>query len=317
MTLEADYLRYPKRRRGMDHERYDWSMLARRPAVAWPGGAGLALWVNVAVQFFPLDQRGRPFAAPGGMSTPYPDLRHFTLRDYGNRVGIVRCLEALDAYGIRPTFAVNGAIAERYPALLDRLARRGDEILAGSWNMDTLHHGGMSPDEERILIQRTLTALRDRTGQAVEGWVSPAGSQSRHTPDLLAGGGVRYMGDWINDDLPYAFRTDAGEPGKEGEDEIVALPLSLELDDQFLIDVSLHSEWEYATQIKDACDYLAAEAAATGHGRLLALSVHPWLMGQPHRIAAFESVLEHLAGTSAIWSASGSEIVSAWRDQQG
>ena len=308
MTLDADYLRYPKRRHGMDHERYDWSMLARRPAVAWPGGAGVALWVNVAVQFFPLDQRGRPFAAPGGMSTPYPDLRHFTLRDYGNRVGIVRCLESLDAYGIRPTFAVNGAIGERYPALLDRLAGRGDEILASSWHMDTLHHGDMPADEERALIQRTLTALRERTGQAVNGWVSPAGSQSWHTPDLLAGEGVRYIGDWINDDLPYAFRTDAGE--------IVALPLSLELDDQFLMGVSLHSEWEYATQVKDACDYLAAEAAATGQGRLLALSVHPWLMGQPHRIAAFEAVLEHLAGTTGVWCASGSEIVAAWRDQQ-
>ena len=316
MSLDADYLRYPKRRHGMDHERYDWSMLARRPPVSWPGGAGIALWVNVAVQFFPLNQRGRPFAAPGGMLTPYPDLRHFSLRDYGNRVGIVRCLEALDAYGIRPTFAVNGVIAERCPALLDRLAGRGDEILASSWHMDTLHHGDMPPDEERALIRDTLTTLRERTGQAVEGWVSPAGSQSRHTPDLLTVEGVRYMGDWINDDLPYAFRADAGELGGQNDGAIVALPLSLELDDQFLMGVSLHSEWEYAMQIKDACDYLAAEAAATGHGRLLALSVHPWLMGQPHRIAAFESVLEHLAGTPRIWSASGSEIVAAWRDQQ-
>ena len=316
MTLDADYLRYPKRRHGMDHERYDWSMLARRPAVSWPGGASVALWVNVAVQFFPLNQRGRPFAAPGGMSTPYPDLRHFTLRDYGNRVGIVRCLAALDAYGIRPTFAVNGAVADRYPALLDRLAGRGDEILASSWHMDTLHHGDMPLDEERALVQRTLTTLRERTGQPVEGWVSPAGSQSRHTPDLLAGEGVRYMGDWINDELPYAFRTDVGELGGEGAGEIVALPLSLELDDQFLMGVSLHSEWEYVAQIKDACDYLAAEAAATGRGRLLALSVHPWLIGQPHRIAAFESVLEHFAATPGIWSASGSQIVAAWRDQQ-
>ena len=308
MTVDADYLRYPQRRHGMDHDRYDWSMLARRPAVVWPGGAGVALWVNVAVQFFPLDQRGKPFAPPGGMVTPYPDLRHFTLRDYGNRVGIVRCIEALDAFAIRSTFTVNGAIAERCPALLDRLAGRGDEILAGSWDMDTLHHGDMPRDEESALIQRTLTTLRERTGQTVEGWVSPAGSQSRSTPDLLAKEGVRYMGDWINDDLPYAFRTETGE--------IVALPLSLELDDQFLIGNNLHSEWEYATQIKDACDYLAAEAAATGHGRLLALSLHPWLMGQPHRIAALESTLEHLARTTGIWSAWGSEIVAAWRDQQ-
>ena len=308
MTLDAEHLRYLRRRHGMDHDRYDWSMLAGRPPIAWPERARVALWVNVAIQFFPLDQRGRPFAAPGGMITPYPDLRHFTLRDYGNRVGIVRCLEALDAFGIRATFAVNGAVAVRHPALLERLVARGDEIIAGSWHMDTLHHGDMDVSEERELVERTLMTLRGRTGQPVEGWVSPAGSQSHRTPDLLAEYGVRYMGDWINDDLPYPFRTDAGE--------MVALPLSLELDDQFLIGHSLHSEWEYATQVKDACDYLVEEAAATGQGRLLALSVHPWLLGQPHRIGAFESVLEHLAASPGIWSASGSEIVAAWRDQQ-
>ena len=26
------------------------------------------------------------------MTMPYPDLRHFTLRDYGNRVGVYRVL---------------------------------------------------------------------------------------------------------------------------------------------------------------------------------------------------------------------------------
>ena len=174
--------------------------------------------------------------------------------------------------------------------------------------MDTVHHGDMDAAAERELVERTLTTLRAHTGQPVEGWVSPAGSQSARTPDILVEHGVRYMGDWINDELPYAFRTDAGE--------IVALPLSLELDDQFLIGASLHSEWEYATQVKDACDYLVADAAATGRGRLLALSVHPWLLGQPHRIGAFESVLEHLAATRGVWSASASEIVAAWRDQQ-
>ena len=305
MPLDQDYLQYPLRRYGMDHDRYDWSMLARRPPVAWPGGAKLALWVNLAVQFFPLNQRGKPFPPPGGLSTAYPDLRHFTLRDYGNRVGIFRCLEALDARGIRPTFSVNAAIAGRCPELLERLAARGDEILASSWNMDSLHQGELPREEEAALIERSLQTLRTATGQAVHGWLSPARSQSRNTPDLLAAQGLQYMGDWLNDDLPYPFRTEHGE--------LVALPLSLELDDQFLIQHNLHSEWEYAQQIKDACDYLLAEAEQTGGGRLLALSIHPWLLGQPHRIAALEAVLTHLAETPGIWSASASEIVAAWR----
>lgn len=308
MALDPRYLEYPLRRYGMDHDRYDWSMLARRPAVAWPGGAKVALWVNVAVQFFPLNQSGKPFPPPGGMTTAYPDLRHFTLRDYGNRVGVFRCLEALDRFDVTPTFSVNAAIAQRCPTLLDRLAERGNEILASSWHMDSLHHGGLPAEREAALIERSLHSLRTATGLAVEGWLSPARSQSRNTPDLLAAQGVRYMGDWLNDDMPYGFRTQQGE--------LVALPLSLELEDRFVIQDNLHSEWEYAQQVEDACDYLLEEAASTGHGRLLALSIHPWLLGQPHRIGALERVLRHLSGRTGVWSACASDIVAAWRRQQ-
>ena len=307
MTLDPAYLDYARRRHGMDHDRYAWSMLADRAPVAWPNGAKLALWVNVAVQFFPLNQSGKPFAPPGGMSTAYPDLRHFTLRDYGNRVGIVRCLEALDRYGATPTFAVNAAIVDGYPALWERLLGRGDEIIASSWHMDTLHHGELPEAEEAALIDRSLTALRTG-GAEVAGWLSPAGSQSDRTPDLLAAQGIRYMADWLNDDMPYPFHTEHGT--------LTALPLSLELDDQFIIGNNLHSEWEYANQLKDACDYLLAEAAATGHGRLLAISIHPWLLGQPHRIAAFESVLAHVTSRTGVWSARATDIVDAWLARQ-
>ena len=308
MPLDPRYLEYPRRRYGMDHDRYEWSMLARRKPVAWPGGAKVALWVNLVVQLFPLNQSGKPFAPPGGMSTPYPDLRHFTLRDYGNRVGLHRCLHALDSTEITPTFSVNAAIAGRYPQLLDRLNRRGNEILASSWHMDTLHHGGMSLEEEAELVGRSLDALRAAVDAPVTGWLSPARSQSRNTPDLLTAAGIRYMGDWLNDEMPYPFATRHGE--------MIALPLSLELDDRFIVQHNLHSEWEYAQQVKDACDYLLAEAEATGHGRLLALSIHPWLMGQPHRIAALESALRHIAGQTGIWSASAREIVAAWQRQR-
>lgn len=307
MPLDPGHLDYAHRGYGMDHDRYDWSMLADRTPVAWPGGAKLALWINVAVQFFPLNQGGKPFAPPGGMSTAYPDLRHFTLRDYGNRVGIYRCLRALDDHGVTPTFSVNAAIAERCPTLFERLRARGNELLASSWHMDTLHHGDMPEAEEAGLVDRSLETLRS-AGCTVRGWLSPAGSQSRATPDLLAGNGIDYMADWINDDMPYPFRTRTGS--------LVALPLSLELDDQFVIQNNLHSEWEYATQVQDACDYLLAEAETAGHGRLLALSIHPWLLGQPHRIGAFESALQHITSRAGIWSASAGEIVDAWLGQQ-
>lgn len=307
MPLEPEYFDYPHRSYGMDHDYYDWSMLAQRQPVAWPNDARVALWINVAVQYFPLNQQGKPFAPVGGMTTAYPDLRHYTLREYGNRVGIFRLLKAFDQFSVKPTFAVQSRIAERYPYLLRRLAERGDEIICHGLHMDAPHFGGLDKDAEAAQIKTALEVLRAATGQPVRGWLSPSKSQSENTPELLVEHGIDYMCDWINDDMPYEFRTPQGS--------LTALPLSTELEDRFIMQANLHSEAEYADQIIDAFDYLHAEAAEQG-GRLLALSIHPWMLGQPHRIAKLEQVLAHIMGHSDVWSAGGGEIVSAWRNAQ-
>ncbi|MDJ0928529.1 MAG: polysaccharide deacetylase family protein [Gammaproteobacteria bacterium] len=307
MPLDPDYLEYPRRRYGMDHDRYDWSMLTERKPVQWPHGKRLALWVNVAVQYFPLNQQGKPFPPVGGMTTAYPDLRHYTLREYGNRVGIYRFLKAFDRYGIKPTFAVSARLAERYPYLIRRLAERGDEIISHGWHMDAPHYGGQDRGDESGLIRRSLETLREATGQPVAGWLSPSKSQSMDTPDLLAENGVRYMCDWINDDMPYPFRTSAGD--------MVAMPLSTELEDRFIVQANLHSEGEYADQVMDAFDYLYAESEAQG-GRMLALSLHPWVLGQPHRIGRLEEALEYITGHEGVWSASAGDICTAWQEAQ-
>ena len=308
MPVDPGYLEYPHRSYGMDHDRYDWSMLADRPPVAWPGGKRLALWVNVALQYFPLNQQGKPFPPVGGMTTTYPDLRHYTLREYGNRVGIFRFLNAFERYGIRPTFAVSARLAERYPYLMRRLAEQGGEVISHGWHMDAPHYGGLDPGIEAELVDRSLQVLRTVTGQPVSGWLSPSKSQSAITPDLLAERGIEYMCDWINDDMPYPFRTRSGS--------LIAMPLSTELEDRFIIQANGHSESEYADQIRDAFDLLYAESAEQG-GRMLALSLHPWMLGQPHRIKHLEVVLEYITAHDGVWSATAGEICRAWQTESG
>lgn len=308
MSLDDRYLEYARRGYGMDHDLYDWSMLEDRRPVAWPDGKALALWVNLSLQHFPLDQEGKPFPPPGGMSTAYPDLRHYTLRDYGNRVGVFRVFRALDRYGVTASVAMNARLAERTPYLLERVVARGHELIGHGWDMDSPHYGGMDEDAERDLVSRSLATLRDASGQPVRGWLSPGKSQSANTPKLLVEHGVEYMADWINDDLPFSFRTPGGE--------ITAMPLSTELEDRFIIMNNGHSEREYAEQIMDACDFLLAESRERG-GRLLALNIHPWMLGQPHRIAALERVLDHVMAYGEVWSAAPGEILAAWRAVQG
>ena len=305
MALEDKFLDYPHRSHGMDHDRYNWSMLKDRPAISWPDGNKLALWVNLSLQFYPLNQKGVPFKVPGGMTMPYPDLRHFSLRDYGNRVGVYRILKALDRFNVVPTFSINSYLAEQNPYLLHQIMERGDEISCHGWHMDSLHYGGQDIDEERELVNRSINKLRDLTGQDIRGWLSPARSESANTPDLLKEQGIEYFSDWVNDDMPYAFKTSHGD--------LTAMPLSTELEDKFILINNLHSESSYAEQICDACDFLYTESEKGG--RILALSIHPWMLGQPHRIGKFEQVLEHIMAKGNIWSASASEILDCFLNQ--
>lgn len=307
MALEDSYLEYTERHYGMDHERYDWSLLSERKAVSWLDNKALALWVNVNLQFFPLNQKGEPFKVPGGMTMPYPDLRHYSLRDYGNRVGIFRLLKAFDRYDITPTFTVNTRLAEKTPQLLDIILKRDNEILCHGYHMDALHHQGLSEDQEDELIEKSLSTLRSVTGQAIDGWISPAKNESANTPDLLAKHSIRYFSDWDNDDMPYSFKTKHGQ--------LAAMPLSTEIEDRFVIQNNLHSEDSYVEQVYDACDFLLTEAQTQG-GRILALNIHPWLMGQPHRIGKLEKILAYLAEQSSVWNASSGEIFRSWLEQQ-
>lgn len=307
MSVSDDYLQYPQRHYGMDHERYSWSMLADRKPVQWPEGKKLALWVNVNLQFYPMNQRGAPFAVPGGMTMPYPDLRHYSLRDYGNRVGLFRIIKALDRFGVTPSFAVNSRLLERTPYLVGLLRERGNEILGHGLHMDALHYGGQDEGEERAQIRESLDCLRELTQQAVHGWLSPVRNESENTPDLLAEHDIRYFADWVNDDMPYQFSTRT-KP-------LIAMPLSNEVEDRFVIVSNQHSEASWAEQVEDAANYLLAEAQASG-GRMLGLNIHPWLLGHAHRIKFFEDVLATLSANPLVWSASPSAILDTWSEQQ-
>ena len=57
----------------------------------------------------------------------------------------------------------------------------------------------------------------------------------------------------------------------------------------------------------------SAEAAATGSGRILTLTITPWLMGQPHRVRALGALLDRILEHAEVWPATGAEIVDAWR----
>ena len=296
--ISDDYLKYPKRRYGMDHERYAWSALNKRKPIQWPGGHRVALWITVALEWFPLDQKGQPFKPLGSLQTAYPDLRHYTLRDYGNRVGVFRVIKALERHGIRASAPVNAAVATRYPSLIEEITRKGWEILGHGLDMDHMHYEGMA--DEKVLIGNCLEKLKIKP----RGWLSPAKSESKATLDLLAEAGIEYVCDWVNDDMPYEMRA--------GGKTLHSMPHSNDIDDATILIGMHHDEDELRDQLIDQFDLLYDESATQG-GRIMAISLHPWVIGQPYRIGALESALAHIMRHPGVWPATGAEILDAWK----
>lgn len=302
MTLDPAYLVYPRRRRGYDHDLYAWSSLHERRPVQWPTGS-VAVWVCVSLEWFPIIPNDTPFRAPGHMQTAYPDYRHYTARDYGNRVGVWRFLEAFERAKVSASFAVNAAVAERYPELVEAIVGGGHEIIAHSTDMNGTIDSSLPEDEERALICETLARLSS-CGVTPKGWLSIARSQSWRTLDLLKQAGLVYCCDWVNDELPYRFANG-----------LLDLPLNHELSDRQIVAVQQQTAEAWAQSLEDGFDWLAAEAARKGGGRMLPVHVTPYIMGLPYRIGAFERMIERVSARAEAWFARGDAIVECWEAQ--
>ena len=308
MSLDPAYLEYPRRRLGMDHDLYAASPMPTRKPVAWPDDKAVAVAVLVNLEWFPIVPSDKPFRAPGHMQTPYPDYRHYTAREYGTRVGFYRLLDAFAKAGVGVTVAVNAAIAERYPTIIADIRAGGHEIIAHSTDMNGTIATGLPEEEERALIEKARDTLAAAIGSRPRGWQSIARSQSWNTPRLLVEAGFDYMCDWVNDDLPYVATTSAGT--------IVSLPFNHELSDRQLIAVQQQSMDSVARQVEDAFDWLAAESTQYG-GRVLPLTLTPYITGLPYRMDAFEALLGRIAARPEAWFATAGQLVDNWRAQQG
>ncbi len=307
MNLPPGYFDYPFRRPGMDHGRYAYSNLFKRKPVVWPEQARIALWIVPTLEFFPLDMAPKGVKPPGGLERPDPDYWNYPLRDYGTRVGFARIFRALEARGLKASVAMSARLAERYPHVLHEVNRLDFELVAHGIDMNHIHATGIGREVEQEWVKHSLSTLRRLSGQPVNGWYSPAHSETHDTPDLDAAEGCDYVSDRVNDDMPYQLETKAGP--------IWAMPHAYEISDLQIFHFYKYKPAQFVEQVMDHFELLYREAATSG-GRIVALSLRPWISGVPHRIAAVEQVLDLMLRRGGVWSATGAEILACWRAQQ-
>ena len=302
MSLDPSYLDYPKRKHGQDIDRHDWRLAKDRPKAMLPDGRKLAVMPVIACEHHPIDPTKTPFNHPHGMITPFPDLRHFTTRDYGNRVGVFRILKAFREAGLTGTFALSAALLDRARPLIDAILNDGHEIAAAGLHGDAIHHSGLSEADERAMIEQTREAFAT-AGLEPTSWLSPARQQSFSTPDLLAEAGFTAVLDWESDQVPIPMRTRHGP--------LAALPVHNELDDFKLLIERKQTEDNWMRQIIEAAEFLVAEHARYG-AQVLGFALTPFVIGQPFRIGALEEVLSGFAENPAIWCAGARDVAKAF-----
>ena len=276
-------------------DRVDYSPIIERPPLKWPNNARVALWISPNVEHYEYLPDYNRVRDPWPR-TPHPDVRQYSYRDYGNRVGFWRVLEVMDKYGIKCCVSLNLAVLEHYPEIVEAMVQRDWDFMShGIYNTRYLYT--YSEEQEKEFYQDCIETLRRHTGKRLKGMLGPASSGTERTPDLMAEAGLIYHCDWMHDDQPVPIKVRSGK--------LVSVPYSLELNDAPLF--RNHYEADYFVQIcKAQFDQLYKDGAESG--RVMCIAIHPYLMGQPHRINYLEEILSYVTSHDGVWQTTADEI---------
>ena len=247
--------------------------------------------------------RGAQLAPPVGE----PDVLNFCWREWGSRCGAFRLLDALAACRLPVAALLNSSLVEHAPGLVSAyLAHPYGCELVGHGRTNAEEQGGLPEAEEAALIRECTAVLAALGGRPPRGWLSPWISESFTTPDLLSEAGYGYSLNWCHDDTPTWLATRGGA-------HLAAVPYPQDgLNDIPALLVRRESPQQFAEAICDAFDEMRA-AAADGPPLVLGIALHPYIVGQPHRLGHLRRALEYVAACRPdVWLTTPGEVAEAW-----
>jgi peptidoglycan/xylan/chitin deacetylase (PgdA/CDA1 family) len=156
----------------------------------------------------------------------------------------------------------------------------------------------MAEQDERALIADCVRRVKLLTGRDLLGWFSPAGTWTINTPDLVAEAGIKYYCDWGGaDDQPFPMRVRSGR--------LLCLPYQFDVNDGVNFRINIEAE-AFADATIKLFDQLYREGE--DNGRIVCIPLHPFILGQPHRVRHVERIFSHIAAHDSVWMATGGEI---------
>ena len=287
----------------LPQERLTYSPITSRPKMVLPNGARMVVWVIVNVEEWDINQpMPRTVLTPPAGGSPSPDIPNWAWHEYGNRVGFWRMLEVFDQFKMPAVLAVNGACLGTYPQIAEAAKERNWEFLGHGFIQKNMQ----KVENEAEAIRLTTEAIKKFSGKPPRGWLGPGLTETWETPDLLQEAGYDYVCDWVLDDRPVELKTRSGKG-------ITNIPYTQECNDVAMMLIQHHSAREYYDRAMDQFDQLYEDSRESA--RVMALVVHPYIMGAPHRLKWFRKIFERMSARKDVLFWTGEQILDWHRSE--
>ncbi|TAL77755.1 MAG: polysaccharide deacetylase [Burkholderiaceae bacterium] len=285
--------------------RAPYQSIVDRPPLRLPGDARVVIWNIVNIEVWdPTKPMPRTILPPPMGDPMLPSVVNWSWHEYGMRVGFWRFLQALQGRKMPVTLALNGATCSYYPEVCAAARDAGWEFMGHGYTQQPMH----TLDNELDAIKRTIEEIRSFTGKAPRGWEGPGLTETDATLDFLADAGIEYVADWVLDDQPVSLQVSRGRT-------MTALPYTVEINDVAISAVQQHGSDEILKRGKAQFDRLYKDGAVTP--RVMAISVHPYLSGVPHRIGYLEALYDYVLGHDKVLIWDGETILDWYLEQRG
>ncbi len=235
--------------------------------------------VNVESWDFNDSMPRKILSAPHGKES-LPDIPNFSWAEYGLRAGMPRLIKIIKDKKIPASGFLNASIIDDYPLVAEEIKKANWEIVGHGMHQKSIQ----SENNESKLIKNCLDKLENFYGYRPIGWLGPGLRESMKTPDILKKEGIEYVCDWVIDDLPRWMNTKYGP--------IICMPYTLEINDSPMYAIQHQNSNDYFKRVKDTLTTFEKEIDK--NPRILTIATHPHLIGVPHRVGAFEKILDEL-----------------------
>ena len=281
-------------------DRVPYQALIDRPKLTLPGNARVGLWIILNVEEWRIEKPMPRTVLPPPMGAPLlPDVPNWSWHEYGMRAGFWRQFEALTSRSIPTTLAINGHVCKSYPRVASAAREAGFEFMGHGYLQGPMH----KVENQDDAIARTVESIMQFTGKPPRSWESPGLTETDETLDLLRKNGIEYVADWVIDDLPQEVDTPYGV--------ITTIPYTVEMNDIAVYALQQHQSDVFLKRGIDHFDRLYREGA--DNARIMALSIHPYITGVPHRIRYLEELLDYIIGHEGVALMTASDIGDWYR----